>query len=616
MYLRSISIPAIVLCCFVITNVVTTNAAVEPAGVFSDSMVLQRDIRVPLWGWAAAGEVVTVKYNGQTVTATAKDSTVAAYKGYWKAWLQPMSADGPYDLTISGSISTTPITLHDVLVGDVWVCSGQSNMWYSIDGEYATDNTPDMMALPPDNQPLTRIRMCRIGTLASGNPALDLHKTNQWGDVAGMISAPWRPCSRLNARQFSAAADVFGITIYKTESVPIGLILAAVGGTALTQWVSLESGDTIAFRRCGKTPDTAVVQRAPSRFATGANFSANGGLFAGMINPLVGLGIKGVIWWQGEEEGCNYHPVCYYTSGGFKQLIREWRRRWAQGNFPFIYVQLQQGLWCTTSAGNDVRDQQMQALSEPNAGMGICFDTCGGTHPGNRYLPAMRMVRAARAAAYGENIENMGPIYSGMTIEGNSIRIKFAHTGGGLIKKDVGWWEGDNSLAVGALVLSSSKDTNAGFQIAGADNIYHRADAVIDNNTVVVSSPSVSSPKNVIYGSDFPNPAKTPLYNAENLPASMFRTATWGGLGSTPTAMNDRVSGPTGRICATGKVLKGIGGRLSHSLAPANRTQPLDIYDVKGHYLGRASLGPDGTVAFDHRKIAEQAIFLRMHMSK
>jgi sialate O-acetylesterase len=610
MYQRSISVAVIVLCCFAITN-----ATVEPAGVFSDSMVLQRDIRVPLWGWAAAGEVVTVTYNGQTVTATARDSTVAAYKGYWKAWLQPMSVGGPYDLTITGSISTTPITFKSILVGDVWVCSGQSNMWYSIDGEYATDNTPDMMALPPDNQPLTRIRMCRIGTLASGNPALDLHKTNQWGDVAGMISAPWRPCSRANARQFSAAADVFGITIYTKESVPIGLILAAVGGTGLNQWVSQELGDTIVYRQCANKPDTPVVQRAASRFATGANFTGNGVLFAGMISPLVGLGIKGVIWWQGENEGCDNPPVCDYTSGGFRRLIREWRHKWAQGNFPFIYVQLQQGLWCTPASPsvNEVEDQQMQALAEPNTGMGICFDSISGTHPGYRYLPAMRMAIAAREVAYGEDVEGMGPIYSGMSIEGAAIRIRFAHLGGGLIKKAIMSWQGDNSLAVGATVLSSSQDANAPFEIAGADNIYHRADAAIDQNTVVVSSPAVASPKNVRYGVSVPSPAKTPLYNADGLPASMFRTATWAGLGNSQTVMHKETRNTAGAIHAGGMVFKVVNGRF---VVPKDLTmyaKGASAYDVKGKLIGKADAGANGTIKIDNKNMSEQTILLRLH---
>jgi sialate O-acetylesterase len=343
---------------WLICMAVFANGAVEPMGIFSDSMVLQRDLRIAVWGWASVGEQVTVVFNGQTVQATARDSTVAAYKGYWKAWLQPMSAGGPYDMTITGSLST-PIVIKSVLIGDVWVCCGQSNMWYTIDGEYAADNSPDMMTLPPDGQPLTQVRMCRTGPNGSGTPALDIQKTAQFAEQMGAISAPWRPCSRANARQFSATANIFGLAVYRAELIPIGLILTASGGTSIKLWMPPELSDTVVYRQCGNKPDTAVSQRIPTRYGTGAGSETDGALFAGEINPIVGFGIKGVIWWQGEEEACDNHPVCYYTSGGFRQLIRNYRRLWGQGDFPFIYNQLQNMLDCSTDPSvNDVHDMQ------------------------------------------------------------------------------------------------------------------------------------------------------------------------------------------------------------------------------------------------------------------
>jgi sialate O-acetylesterase len=152
-------------------------AALEPAGVFSDSMVLQRNMKVPIWGWATVGEQITLVYNGQTVTATARDSSAAAYKGYWKAWFSPMNAGGPYDLTITGSLSNTVI-FRNVLIGDVWICSGQSNMWYSMTGNYINDNSPEAQTLPPSGQPITKIRMCRIGSNVTTVPVLDLQRNS------------------------------------------------------------------------------------------------------------------------------------------------------------------------------------------------------------------------------------------------------------------------------------------------------------------------------------------------------------------------------------------------------------------------------------------------------
>jgi sialate O-acetylesterase len=265
--------------------------------------------------------------------------------------------------------------------------------------------------------------------------------------------------------------------------------------------------------------------------------TTSGGLFSGMISPLVGMGIKGVVWWQGENEAGMANPICNYTSGGLRELIRSWRQKWGEGDFPFLFVQLQQGIKQPDSLQVDeVRDCQMQALSEPATGMASCFDSSSGLHPQNKIVAGLRLASCARAVAYGENIEGMGPIYSGFTLEGNKIRVQFTHIGNGLLKKDPGLFQESNNLAVGALVLSSSSDAHAPFTIAGADNVFKPADAVIDGNTVVVSAPSVSVPKNVRYAlEDQVGKTKTPLYNANNFPASMFRTDTWAGLGSTAT---------------------------------------------------------------------------------
>jgi sialate O-acetylesterase len=436
---------------FIILLVNVTFAAVEPAGVFSDSMVLQRNMPVNIWGWAAIGEQVTIVFNGQTVQATSRDSTLTAYKGYWKATLTAMPAGGPYDMTISGSISTTPIILKNLLVGDVWICSGQSNMTYSMDGIFLGDNSQEVQMLPPDGQPITNMRLCQIGVSWSTSPVLDIQKTTEWPTAWDQrISAPWRSLSRTNGKTFNCAPGViFGLTLYRQYSIPIGILVAGRGGTDMIQWTTPELGDSIEIRQCGNQPNYVVQQRVPVRFTQGqANSSTNGSLFAGMINPLLNMGIKGVVWWQGENESGMWSPVCNFTSGGFSRLVRAWRSRWGLGNFPFLYVQIQQGVMKPESLlVDEVRDFQMQGLSEPYTGMAVCFDSCSGIHPQNKAVPGLRLALCARALAYGDNIEYMGPIYKSFSIEADKIRVQFANTSGGLVKKDyIIWFQESNNL--------------------------------------------------------------------------------------------------------------------------------------------------------------------------
>jgi sialate O-acetylesterase len=583
--------------------------AVTPAGIFSDSMVLQRGIRTPIWGWATVGEQITVTFNGQTVTATARDSTISAYKGFWKTSFSPMTAGGPFDMTITGSASAA-ITLKNILVGDVWICSGQSNMWYTFNGMYFTDNSAEGLAIPSDAQPLTQMRMCQIGTSWSTSPALDIQQINTWANQDQRVSAPWRSGTRAVVKDYSAAAGIFGTAICQKTQVPIGLITAAVGGTSLKQYVSAELSDTIVWYQCGNRPDTTIAKRTPVRFGGGANSVTDGGVFSGEISPLIGLGIKGVIFWQGENEAGGFDPVCYYTSGGFRQLVREWRRKWGQGDFPFIYIQLQQSIDSyTTAAINDVRDQQMQVLGEPNTGMATIFDSCSGMHPG-KAIPALRLALVARAVAYGENIEYMGPIYNGMTIEGSTIRIKYAHVGGGLVKKALCWFEGDNNLAVGANALSSSSDAAAPFEIAGSDKVYHRADAVLStSNTVVVSAPGVTAPQYVRYAIELPSRAKTPLYNSNNLAASMFRTETWGGL-NTATLLDNSMKGTARGTHAAMRVYKVTNGRITLP-GPEGRAKTIDVYDVRGVLLGRMVTAGDA-VLLNRRLCGNQLVMARV----
>jgi sialate O-acetylesterase len=587
-----------------------TTDAIQPAGVFSDSMVVQRNRQVPIWGWGTVGETVTVSFNGQSVTATARDSTVAAYKGYWKARLQPMAAGGPFDMTILGSQSGG-VTLHGLLVGDVWIGSGQSNMWYTFNGQYFTSTSPEVMALPPDGSPNTQIRMCIIGIGYGPNPALDLQQNPAWSTFDNQVTAPWRSCSRTATLDFSACAGDFAVMLYAKVHVPLGVIVGAVPSTGLRKWVAPELADSIWYKQCNNY-DSTIRRPPPVRYTTVNSPYAPGGCFSSVINPLVGMAITGVIWWQGENEsGFQADPVCDYTTGAFRELIRDWRARWGQGNFAFLWVQMQQSLDGNATANiNEVRDQQQQCLTEPNTGMCVYFDSANQIHP-FKYIPGVRLAKAAAQLVYGQAEEGMGPIYSSMSIAGNAATIKFVHTGGGLVKHDLVWFEGDNNLAVGANVISSSSDPNAPFKIAGVDNIYHPADATISGNAVVVSSPLVSAPKNVHYGVEIPNPAKTPLYNTANLPASMFRTDTWGGLAPTQSTLSNRLLTRAG-VAQTTRSLIVVDDKVTLPKRLLGSRTAIEIYDVKGNLIARAASGKDRSIYIRKNAVHRQTIIMRM----
>jgi sialate O-acetylesterase len=598
----------------VISIVQFTAAAVTPMGIFSDSMVLQRDLKVPIWGWATVGEQVTVTFNGQTVQATARDSSAAAYKGYWKALLQPMSSGGPFDMTITGSASTA-ITFKNILIGDVWVCSGQSNMDYTMSDSYHGEGSAEVAMLPPAGQPNTKIRICRVGHNMAVNPTLDLQPINQWNQYvgAGQITAPWRSLSHETGQYMSETGAIFISLIYKQyPTIPVGLICAPMGSTPVMDWISGESADDYYNKNaCGSTAPPSQP-RTPVRFNSSQSQSTVPAVcYSGMIYPIGGFGIKGAIWWQGETDAIQ-GPICYYQKAGMRRLIQDWRARWGQGDFPFITIQLQSQVGSAPGI-NIVHDSHLQSLDEPNAGLAVIFDSASGDHPaGNRIMAAQRTVLAARMVAYGENITGMGPIYKSMAIESNKIRIQFAYVGSGLVKHAIPWWQGDNNLAVGATVLSSSADSNSPFEIAGADNVFHKADAVIDNNAVLVSSPAESAPQNVHYCLEGPNRAKTVLYNDANLPASMFMTDTWAGMGNGSTVLNRTAASRFNGMIAVGKAFKMIGNGAALTRALANQEKPVEFYDVNGKLIRLTAATQDGTVKIHRNKISRHLLIAKI----
>lgn len=509
---------------FLIASAGLLPAALEPACWFGDHMVLQREMPLPVWGWAAPGEEVTVELAGQTARAK------AGTDGYWKATLPAQKPGGPFDLTIRGSTETR--VLKDVLIGDVWICGGQSNMWRPFlkptsqkpPEEWEMMPGPDLARFPADGNGLEQIRLYHVGHNGSAHPVQDIPRRPTWGPFErtrmnkDIAPESWRVCAPENLKNFSRLRFFFGEAIHREVGVPVGLISIAMGSTSVNQWTSPEVLDRLLQR----TPAPAETVRFKQKDGNGYS-----DLFNGLIHPLIGLAVKGFIWWQGENDAIDKPPfdIEAYPRGTFREMIADYRRRWGQGDFPFVFVQLQNH--SPKGRGMNVRDFQMQALELPHTGMVVTVDIASGLHPLNKHDISRRLTQVALAVAYGRKESFSGPIYHSATVEGNTIRISFRHVGGGL---KVGTGLFNKTLEP----LSRADDPKAPFEICGADGKWVSADAHIDGNTVVVSAPGVSQPKFAAYAMSRSNPEntvlKTTLFNAEGWPASPFDTQTWTGL--------------------------------------------------------------------------------------
>ena len=486
--------------------------------VISNDMVLQRDMPAPIWGWADAGEDISVTLSKQDVDAEPVHTTTATAdaNGNWQTELPAIQAGGPYTLHIAG---TNTIELTNILFGEVWLCSGQSNMEWPVNA--SMDKEAEIAAA---NYPL--IRLFHVPREASGLPVPD-------------VNAQWHPTMPETIRHFSAVAYAFGRHIHKElDEVPIGLINASWGGTRIEPWtphVGFTSvpaltaiaeeiqdidknyraqlpqklndiEDWIAETRKALESDGAIFQM-PENVHPLTPHQRPTALYNNMVYPIVPFAIRGALWYQGESnmgEGMMYHEK-------MKALINGWREVWGQGEFPFYFVQL--APWGGYDKNDPTRlpkfwEAQTATLAVPNTGMVVITDVGNirDIHPRNKQAVGLRLALWALAKTYGkEKLVCSGPLYKSMSVESNAIRISFDHTGSGLISRDGG-----------ALTW---------FQIAGEDKEFVEATAVVDGDTVVVSSDSVQSPVAVRFGWD--QIAEPNLMNKEELPASPFRTDSW-----------------------------------------------------------------------------------------
>lgn len=490
-------------------------ADVKLPALFSDHMVLQSAVAVPIWGWADPGEQVAISIAGQTKNAVADAS------GRWSLKLDKLSATAPVTLTIKGK---NTIVIQDVLVGEVWLASGQSNMQLPVNDALDAGKEKASANFP-------QIRMFTLAHLAATTP-----QTNCEGQ--------WVVCSPETVGRFSAAAYFFGRELNQKLNTPVGLINSSWGATPIETWTCLDRMQgrpefapvfksweakmrvpfdetkaesqfqhTLAAWKTNsqvlKAEGKPVPPQPQKQVAPRLDKNYPGNDFNGMIAPLIPYAIRGAIWYQGENNAQSEFSELYATQ--LQLLIQDWRQRWGEGDFPFAWVQLpnfqpKNGTNMATSKWSIIRECMLRSLSVTNTGMAITIDVGEPNfiHPKNKQAVGHRLALWALAKVYGETIPYSGPLLSGQKIEGDKIKISFMHTDGGLVARG------------GEL---------RGFVIAGADHKWINAQAQIEGDQVIISNAEIKSPVAVRYAwADNPD---CNLFNGEGLPASPFRTDDW-----------------------------------------------------------------------------------------
>lgn len=451
--------------------------------LFGHHMVLQRDKPIKVWGWASPGEAVAVRLNEQEVKTTANAN------GEWELELKEEKAGGPYTLTVMGN---NELVLNDVLIGEVWVCSGQSNMEWALKN---TNGAEEAIKASGNNQ----IRHIKIQREISDRPQDDL-----------MSEAEWKLSTPENSPSFTAVGYYFAKKLNEELGVPIGLINSSWGGTMVETWISreaFEGSETFRDRITAvprSLPDSLISQNNPN--------SAPTLLYNSMIEPLIPYTIQGAIWYQGESNA----GTAYEYRESFPLMINDWRRRWDQGDFPFYFVQLASfkaggGTSASGSTWAELREAQSMTLSLPNTGMAVTTDIgdSDDIHPRNKLDVGNRLAAIALHDTYKMKNPYSGPLYKKMKIDDDKIRIYFDHVENGLQVN------GGNELV--------------GFEIAGEDQVFKPADAKIVGNYIEVSNSDVSEPLAVRYGW-YDDNIDINLFNSAGFPASPFRTDHWKGV--------------------------------------------------------------------------------------
>lgn len=495
------------LCLILLSLGATAHANIVLAPLFTDNAVLQRDKPVPVWGTADAGEKVTVSFAGQTVAATADAA------GKWSATLAALPANAtPANLVVTGS---NTVTLTNVVVGEVWLASGQSNMEWVLKNVY--DASLDVAGSAAN--PL--IRHIKIARKVSDTPLTT-------------ATGAWEVADPKTTGEFTAVGYYFALDLYRVLNVPVGIINSSWGGTRVEAWmdpVALKTDPAFASvanewtqrleaysaakakyeaavavwkdeQSAAKTAGKPFMKRAPSEPAAPGGLWTPSGLNNGMIAPLVPYALRGVIWYQGES---NAGKAAEYRAL-FSALITGWRNQFAQGDFPFYWVQLANFQSASDTNWAFLREAQTQTLALPATGQAVTVDigNLNDIHPRNKKDVGRRLARLALARTYDQKIVDSGPVFVRAVREGDGFRVSFTEIHRGLI---------------------APLNTLGGFELAGEDKVFKPANAKIEKDTVFVTSAEVPAPVAVRYA--WRNSPLAGLFNLEGLPAVPFRSDNW-----------------------------------------------------------------------------------------
>jgi sialate O-acetylesterase len=480
-----------VLAVAVLAGNISAHAELKVAAIFGDNMVLQQQMRVPVWGWADAGAKVTVKFAGQTKTATADKD------GKWLVKLGKLDASfTPANLTVESGETKT---FTNILVGEVWLASGQSNMEKPVGkqpGQKMTFNAEEELAAA--NYPA--IRIFKVEKELAGAPLADLKKFKGWAECSS---------NALDSISFSAAAYFFGREIHTNLNVPVGLIESSWGGTRIEPWTP-----PVGFEQVASQREFAAMHLNPT------NKISNGrptGIYNAMIAPLAGFALRGALWYQGESNLNDTNPATGYLHYDEKMqaLVGGWREIWGEGAFPFYFVQIAPFKYFT---GKTVRAQSAEMLPEfwtvqsraartiKKTGMVVTtdlVDDLNDIHPRNKSAVGHRLALLALDQTYEKEVASESPAFEDMKIAGDKIIVEFEHTHGGLKSRDgqpLTW-----------------------FTIAGADGKFVPAEAkIVGKDKVEISAAEVKEPKAVRFAWD--ETAQPNLCNGAGLPAEPFRT--------------------------------------------------------------------------------------------
>lgn len=467
-------------------------ADIRLPALLSDHMVLQRDVPVRIWGWSDPGERVSVAIRDRSA------ETVADGQGFWEVHLAPLPAGEAVTMTVAGK---NRVTVRDILVGEVWVAAGQSNMWWPVS---RTDNAAGEIA----RAGYPGIRLFTMPVRVAPEPTAGLRDPTPTPLPEPPVSAfagRWAVCSANTVPDFSGVAYYFGRRIHEDQDVPVGLVSLAMGGSVIAAWTSREAlGQCDEGRSLVAYWDRYEAGDGPidaSRYVNRAS-----ALFNGMVSPVTRFSVRGALWYQGESDSSQaaaYHAL-------LPVMIRDWRRAWGLDPFFFLIVQLPNlDTSLFPSIGNDwptVREAQARALALPHTGLAVTIDIGedDNAHPSNKQQVGRRLALTAEALVYGKDVVCSGPRYESFAVEGDRIRVRFDPVEGG---------------------LTAGGGEPAGFAVAGRDRRFIDARAEIDGSSVLVWSEEVPEPVAVRYA--WSSNPRCNLRNQAGLPAAPFRTDAW-----------------------------------------------------------------------------------------